>query len=279
MPLAVSTSMSNRSTPHLPVTSRDLGRDRSVLALAAALCGALAAAGIAAVAVGSQITPRQGEEALSETRTALYAATQELERSRHMLQETRSELAEVRAAQASTPPARPAAPSTPSCRHRPQPLQARTIPTAHVLRTTGPNTTTVMSTFRVTTSTLPTPHPAANPALRCDEGHRCTVRRDFLEAALFGVDGPRSRARVAAMMLDGSVLGMKVYNVRHGDPAEVLGFRNRDTIVAINGQAWRDKKMSAMLRYIQELRAETPDALTITIDRNGEEIDKHFDLL
>jgi len=245
-----------RSTPHLSAATRDLRRDRSIIALAAALCGALSAAGIAALAVVSQLSANTEERAMSDVTAALETATEELQRSRDLLQESRRDLASAGASQ-------PAEHHAHSCDHRPQIPPLKAVPAAHI----------------VTAAPLPAPPPVAHPALSCDEEHRCTVHRDFLEAALFGAEGSRSRARVVPRLRDGVPIGMTIFAVRHGDPAELLGFRNRDTILAINGHPWRGMSLSGMIEHVRDVRAEDPDSLTVTLERNGEQVSKRFDLL
>ncbi|MEZ4451819.1 MAG: PDZ domain-containing protein [Nannocystaceae bacterium] len=83
-------------SPH----ERSLSRDRAILALASALCGAIAAAGVAAVAIAGQLHTRQQQTAMSQATDALQTAT-------HRLEDARQELADARAA-AQTPAPPPA---------------------------------------------------------------------------------------------------------------------------------------------------------------------------
>ena len=78
---------------------------------------------------------------------------------------------------------------------------------------------------------------------------------------------------------DGVPVGMTLSAVRHGDPAELLGFRNRDTIVAINGLPWRGSSLGQMIKHARDLGTEDADTLTLTIERGGEQVIKRFDLL
>jgi len=229
-----------RSTPHLSAATHALRRDRSIIALAAALCGALSAAGVAALAVVSQLSVNTGERAMRDATDALETATEELSRSRTLLLESRRELASA---------------PTHSCDHRPK-----------------------ISPQKGLVAHLPAPPPLAHPALNCDEEHRCTVHRNFLEAAFRGARWPRCGALVPQLR-DGVFVGLRIYGVRHGDPAEFLGFRDRDTILAINGTPLQGMGPSGVLGHIQDIRAGNPSSLTITIERSGELLAKRFDLV
>ncbi len=247
--------MHPRSTPHLSAATRDLRRDRSIIALAAALCGALAAAGFTALIVVSQLSADAGDRTMSDATEALERATDELERSRELLQESRRELASVGAWQ-------------PRTRHRhgcghPSQLPPKTVPAA----------------APVTTRLQTPPPPVAHPPLTCDEEHRCTVHRDVLVLSLFRAAGPGSRARMDQQVEDGVPVGMTLVAVHRGDPAELLGFRDRDTIIAINGLPWQGSSLGRMIEHARELGAEDEDTLTITIERSGEQLTKRFDLI
>lgn len=245
--------MPPRSTPHLSAATRDLRRDRSIIALAAALCGALAAAGLTALVVVSQLSADAGDRAMSDATEALERATDELERSRDLLQESRRELASVGAWQPQT---------RHGCGH-PSQLPPKTVPAA----------------APVTTRLQPPPPPVAHPPLTCDEEHRCTVHRDVLVLSLFRAAGPDSRARMDQQVEDGVPVGMTLVAVHRGDPAELFGFRNRDTIVAINGLPWQGSSLGRMIERARELGTEDGDTLTLTIERSGERLTKRFDLI
>ena len=161
--------------PQLPATPRDLHRDRSIIALAAALCGALAAAGVAAVVATSQLSPGKGENTLGDVSAALSSATEELERSREILEQTRAELASARAAQARGP-----SPRAQGCRHRPHSKHPRTVPAAHIVKTTRPSSTSFVSTFHLGTAQVLAPPPVFHPVRSRSGARRVPVVRDGL---------------------------------------------------------------------------------------------------
>jgi len=146
--------MQSRTTPQLPASTRDLRRDRSILALAAALCGALAAAGVAGAVITSQIYAGHEQEALSDVTAALSSAREELELSRETLEQTRAQLADVSAVQA---------PETkvPGCRHRSQRHPQKPVPAAFIVQTTRPRPMSFVSTFHFRTDPAPAMRPAA----------------------------------------------------------------------------------------------------------------------
>src|SRR5690606_16791969 len=84
--------MHSHHAPALPPAppDRSIARDRAILALASALCGAIAAAGVAAVAIAGQLHTRQQQASMRQATDALEIATRNLEGARGELAAARA---------------------------------------------------------------------------------------------------------------------------------------------------------------------------------------------
>jgi len=250
-----------------PPTSRDLRRDRSILALAAALCGALGAAGLAALAVSAQLSTDHHDRAIADASLALSSATELLER-------TRDELEAERKADRCTPhnpnPAgdeRHRGGERIAHRHdkhsghqsrdeRPPQPSPRSKLVAMAMGgggEAGDVTSSVLGIF----ATLPA------AGIRCDSEHHCQLDSAVAEAAeLLPTDSPL-RGRFVPRIRDGERLGTKVYRLRSGSPMKLLGFRNGDTIRSIRFtrptqlDTTSDKPLRATLSVELERKGET----------------------
>lgn len=90
--------------PEVPRNDRALARDRAILALAAALCGAIAAAGVAAVAIAGQLHTHLQSTALSQATDALELANRRLGEARQELHEARAQVPAPAAPTTCSPP-------------------------------------------------------------------------------------------------------------------------------------------------------------------------------
>lgn len=82
--------------------------------------------------------------------------------------------------------------------------------------------------------------PGAAEAIACDDsdpaGPRCTVERAFIESLMANPAMLAKQARVVPSQRDGVVRGFKLYGIRRGTLPKLLGMKNGDMIVAINGE-------------------------------------------
>ena len=236
--------MFHEALPPHPVSLRDHRRDRSILALAAALCGALSVAGLAAFAVATQLSTEHHDQALSQATTALTIANERLATSRDQLENTRHQL---RLAQeklshlrrAHRPPHFPHSPAASDRHHA--------------------NLTTITHT-----------------GLNCPTEDHCQVHREMLNAEAKSGTQRAGNARFVVNFEDGRAKGLKVYRVRAHSLLSRLGFQNGDRIDRINGQIANLKTMRRLATTYARGSAMTLD---LELQRRGESRSKRIDIL
>jgi len=260
------------TSPPPPPTLRDIRRDRSILALAAALCGALSAAGLAALAVVTQLSTNQGESAMSDATAALTAATEQLESTqaellaekrvlasaKEELMATRQELRRSRS-RSGPPHHRCAKRKGKGKRRGERPPSAR-----------GPGVVTTHYQAKVNFAAPLTT--ITHAGLTCSDEHRCQIHREFVDAAL---SDPHSLAHIIPSIRDGKRLGVKIYGLQGSGTLKLLGFRNGDLIKAVNGHSLTGS-MSPNLSFI---RRGYPKTVSVDLERKGEKVTKHFEIL
>ncbi len=284
-------------TPSL-ATPRDLRRDRSILALAAALCGALGAAGLAALAVSAQLSNDHHDRAMADATSSLNAATELLEQTRGELLEERKALdaarAEVRATGSAGAKAErhddrartkhrrgkghrrhhahrdhekhPSHPSHPNHHGHQARDQGSPTPSGQPTLALSGGPEDLERSFISDLSKV------AETAIRCETEDHCQIDADAIEAAAKSqpAEGTPS-ARFIPSIRDGERLGTKVYGIRSGSTMKLLGFRNGDNIksVDIKGPTLGDSGSATPVRA----------TLSIELERKGEPVRKQIDVV
>lgn len=124
----------------------------------------------------------------------------------------------------------------------------------------------------------PPPPPSAPPpppgAIDCPREHHCTLDRAYLDELLASPTTLARQARVMPSMRDGQMRGFKMYGIRPGSLPNLLGFKNGDMIVGINGQPMTS--IESALGVYETLRA--PGPVAVEVDRKGERFTKTCDI-
>lgn len=127
---------------------------------------------------------------------------------------------------------------------------------------------------------MPPPEPArplppgAEQAVACTEEHRCTLDRKYVEELLADPASLTTQMRVMPSLRDGVVRGFKLYGIRPGSLPKLLGFRNGDLLVSVNGVALNG--VDGAMGAVQGLRR--VDSLAVELERKGERMIKTCDL-
>ena len=116
--------------------------------------------------------------------------------------------------------------------------------------------------------------PGAEQAVACTEEHRCTLDRKYLEELLADPASLTTQMRVMPSLRDGVVRGFKLYGIRPGSLPKLLGFRNGDLLVSVNGVALNG--VDGAMGAVQGLRR--VDSLAVELERKGERMIKTCDL-
>jgi hypothetical protein len=114
----------------------------------------------------------------------------------------------------------------------------------------------------------------AEQAVDCSEEHRCTLDRAYVMELLANPSTLTAHMRVMPSVHDGVMRGVKLYGIRSGSLPKLLGFRNGDLIVSVNGVPLNGAD-GAMGTY-SKLRQ--VDTLAVEIERKGERLIKTCDL-
>jgi len=114
----------------------------------------------------------------------------------------------------------------------------------------------------------------AEQAVDCSEEHRCTLDRSYVMEMLANPSTLMAHMRVMPSVHDGVMRGVKLYGIRPGSLPKLLGFRNGDLVVSINGVPLNGAD-GAMGTY-SKLRQ--VDTLAVEIERKGERLIKTCDL-
>ncbi len=115
---------------------------------------------------------------------------------------------------------------------------------------------------------LPPPEPPVPSELgfECPELGPCKLPRKTLEALFENPASFGKQARIMPSIKDGETRGFKLYGIRPGSFFKALGFKNGDTVLAVNDQPLRD--MESTMRLYSNLR--TADRFTFSVERQGE---------
>ena len=116
--------------------------------------------------------------------------------------------------------------------------------------------------------------PGAEQAVACTEEHRCTLDRKYVEEMLADPASLTTQMRVMPSLRDGVVRGFKLYGIRPGSLPKLLGFRNGDLLVSVNGVALNG--IDGAMGTVRQLRR--VDSLAVELERKGERMIKTCDL-
>ncbi len=110
-------------------------------------------------------------------------------------------------------------------------------------------------------------------AIVCDGPH-CTIDRAMFEAWMDNPGKVAKSARVVPSKRDGQVNGFKLYGIRSGSVARMLGFHNGDLVTAVGGRPLGSID-AAMAAYST---VQTSDDIVVELVRKGEAMTKEFHL-
>lgn len=113
----------------------------------------------------------------------------------------------------------------------------------------------------------------ARAAISCEQ-HACTVEREFVDKLLANPAQLTRQARFVPSVRDGQARGFRVYRVRRGSLPQLLGLKNGDTLLSINGTAL-DSMDAAIRLYTRLRRASHVSAM---VERKGEVFELQLDI-
>ncbi|MBC8068891.1 MAG: hypothetical protein IAG13_11205 [Deltaproteobacteria bacterium] len=114
--------------------------------------------------------------------------------------------------------------------------------------------------------------PGAEDAINCPNENLCIVERAFVESLISNPMALAKQARIVPAK-DGEV-GFKFYGIRKGSLPKLLGLKNGDKLVAVNGEEMTGIDQ-AMGLYTKLRRASN---LQVTIERKGASINKEIQI-
>jgi hypothetical protein len=114
--------------------------------------------------------------------------------------------------------------------------------------------------------------PGAEDAINCPNENLCIVERAFVESLITNPMALAKQARIVPAK-DGEV-GFKFYGIRKGSLPKLLGLKNGDKLVAVNGEEMTGIDQ-AMGLYTKLRRASN---LQVTIERKGASINKEIQI-
>lgn len=114
--------------------------------------------------------------------------------------------------------------------------------------------------------------PGASDAINCPSENLCVVERAFVESLMANPAAVAKQARIVPAK-DGEV-GFKFYGIRRGSLPKLLGLKNGDKLVAVNGEEMTGIDQ-AMSLYTKLRRASN---LSVTIERKGKSISKEIQI-
>lgn len=200
------------------------------------LLGGLVVAG-SIIAFFSLRDPRGNTEEVTELRLAVA--------------ELRAQTADLRAQIASQPPAPPAPPQ---------------------MMMFAPPTPPAPPSIEI--NMPPPPTSRAEDAISCHAENSCTIDRRYLEELIASPAELSRQMRVIPSVKDGVTRGIKLYGIRPGSLPNLLGYKNGDLILRINGQA--PTSAEATMSIYSRLRR--TDTLSVEIERKGATMVKTCDL-
>ncbi len=111
-------------------------------------------------------------------------------------------------------------------------------------------------------------------AIQCPSENLCIVDRAFVEKLLANPAALAKQARVIAAKVDGETKGFKFYGVRRDSLPKMLGLKNGDMLVSVNGVELTS--MDRVMGLYSKLRHASN--LSVTIDRKGKTINKEIQI-
>ncbi len=114
----------------------------------------------------------------------------------------------------------------------------------------------------------------ASEAINCASENVCTVDKAFLEGLLANPASLTKQARVVPSLKDGEPQGFKFYGIKNGSLPKLLGLKNGDMLMEVNGQKLGSLD-DAMGLYAKLRNASN---LSVIIDRKGEVITKEIEI-
>jgi hypothetical protein len=130
----------------------------------------------------------------------------------------------------------------------------------------------------VDVSAPPAPPPPMPPglehAISCPAENHCTIDRNYIDEALANPMALARQARVIPSIREGRMHGFKLYGIRPGSLPKLLGYKNGDTILSLNGVPL-DSAEAALASY-NKLRG--ADTLSVEVERRGETLIMRCDL-
>ena len=111
----------------------------------------------------------------------------------------------------------------------------------------------------------------ASSAIACD-GDRCEVDLAFTRSLW---DNPAFLARQARWVPVHGSPGFKVYAIRKGSPADLLGFKNGDLITTINGEPL-DRGWGQVIDLVETLDQEEVAEIKVGVKRRGRSLTKEI---
>jgi general secretion pathway protein C len=115
--------------------------------------------------------------------------------------------------------------------------------------------------------------PGAREAINC-KGNACTVQREFVEKLMANPRLLTRQAKILPAVKDGETRGFRLYRVRRGTLPRLLGLKNGDTLLAVNGTDL-DSMDRAISLYTKLRRA---SELSFTVERKGKVFEKHVSI-
>lgn len=120
------------------------------------------------------------------------------------------------------------------------------------------------------------PEPPMTPphAISCAAENACTIDRSYLIELLANPSSLNRQVRIIPSLKDGEVRGLKLYGIRPGSLPKLLGYKNGDLLLSINGVPLTNSE-AALTSYTNLRRS---DILSVELERKGERMTKTCDL-
>lgn len=120
----------------------------------------------------------------------------------------------------------------------------------------------------------PSPPRPAEDAIKCHAEHSCTIDRRYLEELIASPSELPRQMRIIPSIKDGVIRGLKLYGIRSGSLPSLLGYKNGDLILRVNGQSLTTTE--ATMEIYSRLRR--TDTLSVELERKGERMTKTCDI-
>ncbi len=111
-------------------------------------------------------------------------------------------------------------------------------------------------------------------AIDCPSETLCIVDRAFVEKLIANPAALAKQARVVPKKKDGEQIGLKFYGIRRDSLPKMLGLKNGDMLVSVNGEDLTS--MDKVMGLYMKLR--NASNLTVVIDRKGKRITKEIQI-